>query len=133
MNTEETIQWFETWSGIKISIHTNTEEPVYFREKEIWWTALGANVGFEQNGKNESYERPVVIIKKFNKDFFLGIPLTSKTKTGSYYFCLDVVGEQSSAILSQVRPMSSKRLLRKMSLVPTEAFKVLKERLRRMI
>jgi hypothetical protein len=31
----------------------------YFREKEIWWACLGANIGFEQNGKNENFERPI--------------------------------------------------------------------------
>ena len=47
---------------------------------------------------------------------FLGVPLTSKIKTGFYYFDLTEAGIKSSVILSQVRLMSSKRLLRRMDL-----------------
>ena len=39
---------------------------IFFREKEVWWTALGVNIGFEQDGKGEEFRRPVLILKKFN-------------------------------------------------------------------
>lgn len=124
--------WFENWTKLKIRIHTS-ERILYFRQKEIWWTALGANVGFEQNGKNESFERPVLILRKFSKDMFLGIPLTSRIKPGIYYFDLTTAGIKSSAILSQIRLMSSKRLLRRMGFIPTEIFIQIKERLKGII
>lgn len=132
MDIDAIIQWFENWTKFKIRIHT-AERILYFRQKEIWWTALGANVGFEQNGKNESFERPVLILRKFSKDMFLGVPLTSKTKTGMYYFDLTPTGIKSSAILSQVRLMSSKRLLRRIEFIPTETFIQVKDTLKGII
>ncbi len=30
------------------------------------WCSIGINVGDEEDGKNELYERPVLVIKKFN-------------------------------------------------------------------
>ena len=94
---------------------------------------MGANVGFEQNGKSESFERPILVLRKFSKDMFLGVPLTSKIKTGFYYFDLTEAGIKSSVILSQVRLMSSKRLLRRMGFIPTEIFVQVKERLKGII
>ena len=125
-------KWFENWTKFKIRIHTE-ERILYFRQKEIWWTALGANVGFEQNGKNDSFERPVLVLRKFSKDMFLGVPLTSKIKTGIYYFDLTPAGIKSSAILSQARLISSKRLLRRIGFVPTAIFEQVKERLKGII
>ncbi len=126
------IKWFENWTKLKIRIHT-ARRVLYFRQKEIWWAALGANIGFEQNGKNETFERPVLILRKFSKDMFLGVPLTSKIKTGFYYFDLTNAGTKSSVILSQVRLMSSKRLLRRMGFIKTEIFVQIKERLKEII
>lgn len=39
----------------------------------------------ETDGKHHSFERPVVVIYKFNKEMFWGIPLTSKEHIGKYY------------------------------------------------
>ena len=58
---------FIEWAKLKIRIHVSEEEPVYFKEKDIWWASLGANIGHEQDGKNESFERPILVLKKFNK------------------------------------------------------------------
>ena len=132
MDIDSIIKWFGNWTKLKIRIHT-AERILYFRQKEIWWTALGANVGFEQNGKNETFERPVLVLRKFSKDMFLGVPLTSKIKPGTYYFDLTPAGIKSSVILSQVRLMSSKRLLRRMGFIPTEIFIQVKEKLKEII
>jgi len=52
---------FFDWTELKIKIHSQ-ERVFYFREREIWWTSLGLNIGFEQNGKNKRFERPVLIL-----------------------------------------------------------------------
>jgi hypothetical protein len=41
----------------------------YIKEREIWWCSAGLNIGDEQNGKNFNFERPFIIIKKFNRKF----------------------------------------------------------------
>lgn len=40
---------FDEWNAKKKEIHKGGEAPFY-NEREIWWCALGANVGFEQDG-----------------------------------------------------------------------------------
>ncbi len=79
---EEIIKQFFDWTKRKIFHHLNevSEKPVFYREKEIWWAALGQNIGYEVNGKNESYERPVLILKRYNEAFFLYYHLLPRLK-----------------------------------------------------
>jgi len=42
----------------------------FFHGREIWFCAIGANIRFEQDGSGTEFLRPVVIIKKFNKEVF---------------------------------------------------------------
>ncbi|MEK9183120.1 MAG: hypothetical protein AAB849_01275 [Patescibacteria group bacterium] len=49
---------FIEWTKIKIRIHIS-ERVIYFREGEIWWASLGINIGHEQDGKNQNFERPI--------------------------------------------------------------------------
>ncbi len=74
---------------------------------------MGVNIGHEQDGKNEHFERPVLIVKKINRYLILGIPLSTKIKDHSYYFTYNFDDKQYSALLLQIRVMSSKRLLRR--------------------
>lgn len=47
---------------------------------------MGVNIGYEEDGKNEKFERPVLILKKFNQYLILVVPLSSKIKNNKYYF-----------------------------------------------
>ena len=115
------------WTKLKIRIHVSENKKIYFREKEIWWTSLGVNIGFEQDGKHEKFERPVLILKKFNQYVLWALPLTSQNKTGKYYYQFQYKGKRSAVIFSQMRLISSKRLLRRIGIFPTEDFKKVKE------
>ena len=118
------IQLFQQWSKLKIYIHLNKDSnELYFREKQIWWVSIGQNIGIEANGKNRSFERPVIILKKFNAEAFLGVTLSSKKKVGTYYFQLSGNTPKPSFVnLSQIKLMSSKRLIRKISELPAAEF-----------
>lgn len=121
--TNELISIFVSWTKLKIKIHVCEREPVYFREKEIWWASLGANIGYEQDGKNEEFERPILVLKKFNKDILWMLPLTrAKKLNNKYYFQLEQGGEDSFVVLSQIRLVSSKRLSRKMRMIKDDEF-----------
>lgn len=115
MSIETTIvEKFIAWTKLKIRIHTAIgHNAVYFREREIWWCSLGANIGYEQSGNNDNFERPVLILKKFNKSLLWALPLTSQEKSGQYYYKISYTGRNYFIILSQIRTISSKRLLRK--------------------
>ena len=111
------------WMRLKFGMIVAEVEPPYFREREIWWCSLGMNIGFEQNGKNDFFERPVLILKKFNKDMLWILPLTSAEKDGSYYMALSSNQVASSVILSQIRTISSRRLLRMIRRIAQPEFK----------
>lgn len=129
---EEVIRKFVAWTKLKIKIHL-IERVVYFRAGEIWWASLGVNVGFEQDGKNMDFERPILIVRKFNAHVLWAVPLTTKLKDIPYYYQYDFAGTKYSAILIQLRLISSKRLLRKIGLFPRADFKNIKEQLKKMI
>ncbi len=107
---------YEKWHLVKSKIES-LEKSELFREREIWWCSLGENIGFEQDGKNENFERPVLILKKFSHDVFLWIPMTSTKKEHPYYFAYKLHDTEWSFILSQARLLSSKRLQRKISVI----------------
>lgn len=133
--TQELIRIFANWTKLKIRIHASeANKNIYFKEGQVWWTSVGQNIGVEANGKNENYERPVVIIKKFNGLSFLGVVITSKKKEGKYYFELkDESGVSSFANLSQLKLMSSKRLIRNIRELPVKDFEVIRDKIKEYI
>lgn len=116
-NKIEEKQSFDNWSELKKEIHFTRQAP-FFKEREIWWTSIGYNIGDEQNGKNDLFERPVLILRKFNNIIFLGLPLTSRVKEGIYYHQTICNEKPASIILSQARLLDGQRLLRKMDIIP---------------
>jgi mRNA interferase MazF len=116
---------FNTWNNRKISIN-NKEFIPFFHDREIWWCSVGVNVGDEIDGKNQYFERPVLIVRVFSREVFWGIPLTSKDRSGKYYFPIKLLDRPSVALLTQLRLFSGRRLLRKMSKISSEQYKYLK-------
>jgi hypothetical protein len=100
---------FEAWN-VQKKLVDEIDNKKTFHEREIWFIAIGENVGFEQNGKGEEFLRPVIVYKKFSKNVFLGIPLTKNLKEGKFYADFEFQEKRSNAILSQIRLFDSKRL-----------------------
>jgi len=123
---------FDAWNGRKKECDKN-EINIYFYEREIWWSAIGVNVGFEQDGKGEQFSRPILIIRKFSKNVFLGVPLTTTKREGKYYHSFPFLDTTSTAILSQVRLFDSKRLLVKMGKVSEKILEDVRERIRKIV
>lgn len=91
---------FNAWSEKKILINDIKDVP-FFHEREIWFCFLGANVGFEQDGRGEDFQRPVLILKKFNNEICWAIPLSKTNRRGKYYFAFQFDSNTVSvAILS---------------------------------
>ena len=77
--------------------------------------SLGKNIGYEQNGSGDSFSRPVLIIKKFNNQMFLCVPLSTKQKDFDFYYnYIDPNNQKVSVILAQIKLISVKRLKRKL-------------------
>ena len=117
---------FWKWHGQKEKIH-NEKGRVFFHEGEEWWSALGANVGFEEDGKNETFERPVLVYRKFNNEVFWALPITTREKRGKFYFQYEHEGKLFSVILSQIRLLDAKRLLRKVRTLSKGEFRSVDE------
>ena len=68
------------------------------------------------------------------KDFrhvFFAVALTGKKKEGKYYFYVGKVEERdASAVLSQVKLIDAKRLVRKVGMLDERIFDELKEKLK---
>jgi mRNA interferase MazF len=121
---------FNGWNHKKQEVH-NAKGAPFFHEREVWWCSLGVNVGSEQDGTGANYDRPVVVVRGFNKDLFFGVALTGKKKRGRYYFPLgQIEGREATAVLSQVRLIDAKRLVRKAQTLNEALFAELKTALR---
>lgn len=129
---DDNLQRIINWTKIKVRIQ-HKDVIKYFKEREVWWTSLGANIGYEQDGKHANFQRPVLIIRKFNHDVFIGVPLTSKVKNGRFYEKISLKSGDSSVILSQIRLLSSKRLVRKMQTMSNNEFSLVKDRLKSLL
>jgi mRNA interferase MazF len=105
----------------------------YVHEREVWWCAFGVNVGVEADGKHEDFERPALIVRKFSKDAVLAVALTSRPKRNPYYREFKHAGATYAAVISQVRILSTKRLLRKMYVMDERIFEPIRDAVRRMI
>jgi mRNA interferase MazF len=105
---------FDDWIVLKESIHEKSHKPRFFKERQIWWCALGENIGTETNGKSEFFSRPVLIYKKLSQFTFVGLAMTSKDKIGSWYVPITQHKTETKVVLSQVRVMDEKRLYKLM-------------------
>ncbi len=115
------IKSFDKWN-LKKKILDEKDAPNP-KTRDIWWAYTGLNIGNEQNGGNKSFQRPILILKKFNSKISLTLPLTSKDKQGIYYHKLKTAKKHSTIILSQIKLTSNKRLRRKIERLKQEEFK----------
>jgi mRNA-degrading endonuclease toxin of MazEF toxin-antitoxin module len=80
------------------------------------------NIGTELYGKNDLFERPILVIKVFNNETIKVLPLTSGQKLGKYYFPIDFKNGTSYAAFTHAKTISTKRLSRKVGRVDSVQF-----------
>ncbi len=88
---------------------------------------LGANIGFEIDGKNIEQLRPIIVIKKLSQNTLLIIPLSSHQKNGTWYSLSFVKEQEGRYCLNQIRMIDCKRLKYRMEKVDLKTFKKLKD------
>ena len=113
---------FSEWHGVKSRLDAEHRMP-RFREREIWWCSLGLNVGTEQNGTHDHFERPVLVFRKFNLELFWALPLTTKDRSGIFYHSFMLHQLKETLLLSQMRLLSAKRLLRCLGRMDADEFR----------
>jgi mRNA interferase MazF len=126
---------FDTWNKQKktldesqFSKHHGHPLP---KARGVWMCHLGKNIGIEMNGGADDFSRPVVIIKRFNMNMFWAVPLSTKQKELTFYHNFtDVHGRAVSAVISQMRLLSVKRLKRYLYAMPVKEFEPIRAKLR---
>ena len=114
---------FDRWNKKKKGLNEK-ESLIEFEEGRIYWCHFGVNVGTEMDGKEETFIRPVLVMKKFNKQDWYGVPLTTmrkekfeklKGRSKNFYYLLGQRNEDSVSLLKlgQVRLLNVKRIERK--------------------
>ena len=64
---------FNAWNEKK-KILAADERLAEFHERQVWWCSIGINIGSEQHSQSEDFSRPILVIKKFTRDIFWGVP-----------------------------------------------------------
>jgi mRNA-degrading endonuclease toxin of MazEF toxin-antitoxin module len=126
---------FDIWNEIKKKVDSGENPPDRFpKEGEVWLSALGKNVGYEQNGSGNNFARPVLIVKKFNNQMFWSIALSTKQKPFDFYHNFtDPNNNEVSAILAQLKLLSVKRLDRKLYDLSEKQLKEIKDKLKKFL
>ncbi len=127
---DEYVKDFDGWNYLKKKLDSNTSPP-FFREGQVWWCSLGINIGFEIFGKSSVYTRPVLILRKYGKQTFFGLPMTSKRKERAAYYPVEFQQMQSSIILDQGRTLDSRRLIKRIGEFPEDKLKEFQEAFRK--
>src|ERR1035437_10593318 len=109
---------FDSWNIEKKQVQkTELRYNFFFHSREVWWCAVGVNVGVETDGKHQTFERPVLLVRVLNKEMLWAVPITSTMKDSPFYYPFLFKNEDRSVILTQLRVMSTKRLLRRVDLM----------------
>ena len=124
---------FDVWNNKKKIIHNQPAGP-FCHERELWWCTLGLNIGFEQDGSNVEYRRPVLILKGLSKETCFVIPLTTSANIHKFRPSIGIVeGKEACALLSQIRVIDTKRLVNKIGYLDKEIFSNIRKTIKEML
>lgn len=115
---------FDKWNELKKKIE-KMDIRFYCKPRDIWWCYLGLNIGSEQDGKNELFERPVIVLKVFSKEMVRVAPLTSRLSKNRSLVRISYQNKINSVVISQIRTISTKRLIKKVFRLDSEQFNLL--------
>jgi len=121
------VQLLKDWFRLKLVLW-NKESKTVFKQRELWWCSLGVNLGEEIFGKGEKFTRPILIFRKLTGNSFLGLPLTSHQKEGSWYVRISQRGRKSWVMLNQARILDKKRLTNRIGTLDDKDFQEVKQR-----
>lgn len=118
---------FNNWNELKQKINETEKKSFYIKQREIWYVNLWINIWNEENGKNEDFRRPVLVLKKL-WNIYLCVAMTSKWKDNNNFY--HKYKENSYMILSQAKAIDRKRFLDKIDIVPILDFNEITKKLK---
>ncbi|KKW10391.1 MAG: Growth inhibitor [Parcubacteria group bacterium GW2011_GWA2_49_9] len=124
---------FDAWNEDKKKLDRMRSD-FDFHEREIWWCAIGINVGSEQLSFSADFSRPILVVRRLSPNVFLGIPFTTKTDDKLPFRVRVVVeGVSNDVLIGQIRAFDRKRLYRKIAVLAEADFDIMKNHLVEMI
>lgn len=69
-----------------------------------------------------------MVLRKFSKELFMGVPLSTSSKTGLYYHPVNVGDRDGVVILSQARALAPERLLRRIGRIGESDFQAITDK-----
>jgi UDP-N-acetylbacillosamine transaminase len=119
---------FDKWNIEKKRIE-NIDSNFLFKNGDIWWCSVGLNIKTESCGKGDMFRRPVLILRKLSRTAFIGIPLSTQKKKGSWFCDITVLGKKEYVLLYQIRMFSTNRFQRRMTTLDDNDFAKVKQKL----
>lgn len=123
---------FDKWNNIKKKLE-NKNKKFFFKEGEIWWMSVGVNIANESCGKGETFRRPVLILRKLSGNSFIGIPLSSKDKVGTWFCDITINDQKRTILLYQIRMFSTNRFESRLATLDENDFKKVKKQLEQLL
>ena len=123
---------FDAWNNIKKNLENNKKK-FFFKKGEIWWMSVGVNIANESCGKGDTFRRPVLILRKLSGNSFIGLPLSSKEKLGSWFIDISINNQKRYVLLYQIRMFSANRFESRMATLDDVDFKKVKEKLEQLL
>lgn len=126
---------YDEWNIIKQKADKK-ENKVGFKVREIFWLRLGQNIGAEEYGKGNEFQRPVLIVKRLTADIFIGVPLTSSLKSNDYFHQFRYNTKKgeliNSAMILQLKTFDKKRLMTRIGMINKNDFELVLEKISRL-
>ncbi len=123
---------FDNWNQKKQELEKRSEQ-FLFKTGDIWWCSVGLNVQSESCGKGKDYQRPVLIVKKLSRSSFIGVPLSTKEKVGTWFIDITVHGQNRTALLYQIRMFHTNRFQRRLASLDDGDLMAVKEKLKTLL
>jgi mRNA interferase MazF len=125
-------QYYDRWNEVKKTLNAQ-EPPPLFHQGEVWWCSVGLNIGVESYGKGPYFRRPVLIMRKLSRKAFIGIPITTKPKQGTWFSPISIHEQPRVALLYQIRLFSANRLQHRFAALDTKDFRHIQQKLKRLL
>lgn len=119
---------FDSWNTLKKRL--NNRSQVYYREGDVWWCHFGVNVGSEQDGVGKEALRPILVLREINKDTLICVPLTARLRHDKDHVAIYFNEEFETVILSQIKVIDTRRLLKFRGRISLYLFGKIKKALR---
>jgi len=121
---------FDKWNVEKKRLHSmGLRKSAH--QRDVWWCALGLNLGSEEDGKGWNYLRPVLILKSFGNVICTILPISTSNKEHWTKIEIGFINNRPSKILlNQIRSVDTRRLIRKICRLDNSKYEEIRKAVR---